>query len=578
MASLLKQTGILALLLATLPAAANPVEESWTAPYPESLVVVANDAVEGSLEVARRYMAMRDIPEGNLVRLTVSDKERIDRPTFLETIRNPLLEALLEQELISGLLGGTDTLGRREVTLIDNPIRYLVLCYGVPVRINEWKSEDFDDRALRDRTFGKSQPQVLEAFSEGPLARNVASVDSELSLLFQKNLPLTGFVPNPYFGNAEPDTVRDILRVTRLDGPSPEAVFRMLDNTRMGEATGLRGRAYVDTDGRGGAYRAGNEWMETTADLFRKLGFDLDLHPDRQTYREDARFDAPVLYAGWYNPKVNGPFTLPGFRFPPGAIAAHLHSYSADRVRSSSQRWVGPLVERGVSATFGNVAEPFLRYTHRFDGFFAALAKGWSLADAAYFSMPVLSWTQITLGDPLYRPFAVRLEEQLKNTQASTDLLADQYVLLRRIRLMEAEGQTAEARQLAARAMRSVPGPALALAYAGQLEAAGQHKEAKRQLEFFLEIPPSDSLDWGLYAAIADFLMELGEPGMALRVYRHLDSDRVPEPVRLLFLERGLKAARQAGETELARQWDLRLNPPPPPPPESPPPEKPSDS
>jgi uncharacterized protein (TIGR03790 family) len=48
-----------------------------------------------------------------------------------------------------------------------------------------------------------------------------------------------------------------------------------------------------------------------------------------------------VLYFGWYAGAVNGPFTVPVFRFPPGAIAVHIHSYSAQSLRSDKQYWCG---------------------------------------------------------------------------------------------------------------------------------------------------------------------------------------------------------------------------------------------
>jgi len=40
-----------------------------------------------------------------------------------------------------------------------------------------------------------------------------------------------------------------------------------------------------------------------------------------------------ALYYGWYAGNVAGPFSQPGFKFVPGAIAAHIHSYSAATLR-----------------------------------------------------------------------------------------------------------------------------------------------------------------------------------------------------------------------------------------------------
>jgi tetratricopeptide (TPR) repeat protein len=91
--------------------------------------------------------------------------------------------------------------------------------------------------------------------------------------------------------------------------------------------------------------------------------------------------------------------------FMPGAIAYHLHSYSAQTIRSTNSHWVGPLLARGVTATLGCVAEPYLDQTPDVGTFFARLLSGASLGEAAYAAQPSLSWQTTVVGDPLYRPF-----------------------------------------------------------------------------------------------------------------------------------------------------------------------------
>lgn len=549
------------LLFLPLPAMAQP-----TVAEPDSVVVVANEAVDGSLRVARAYLRRRAIPEENLIRIKAPEGEKISRETYIAQVHNPILEALLKTGIVDALEGSPDPFGRMTVSVLANSARYLVLCYGVPTHVRGVPSEELDDTIIREKQFSATQANLLEAFAKGRLAKNEASVDSELSLLLRRDVPMTGFVPNPYYNNRQPGDVRDILKVTRLDGPSPEAVIRMLDNTLEGEENGLKGRAYVDEDGRGAGYEMGNSWLAGTAQVFKALGYDLSHDTARPTFGEDARMDAPVLYAGWYARDVNGPFALPGFQFPPGAVAAHLHSYSASPLRSTNRGWVGPLVERGVSATFGNTAEPYLRFTHQFNLFFAALAEGWNFADAAYFALPALSWPNLSIGDPLYRPFASRLEEQWEAIGHPLHILSDQYVVLRRINLLEAAGQTQEAMRLANRGMRETPGPALALKRALLIEETGRPEEARDKLAFISELRPSDSMDWGLYARIADALLRLGDAKAALRIYRNLEKQRMPEKVQLAFLERGIQAAEQAGKSRLAIEWRTRVTPPPPPP------------
>lgn len=550
-----------AALLLCLPASLHANEDP---PFidPASVVVVANKAVPDSLQVAHRYLELRSIPERNLLLLDTLPGERISRKAFRQQIRNPLLRLLAENEFISGLERDPDDFGRSAMTLFKRPaFRYLVLCYGVPARITEEKSPDFDDAPLRTKAF-KENNQILQAFAEGPLARNEASVDTELALLLKSDVPFTGFVPNPLFQEQDRSTGTDVLRVTRLDGPSAEAVILMIRNGLRAEQSGLRGRAYVDEDGRKGNYASGNDWLRKTTTVFSKLAFDLSHDTDRATFSNDARFDAPALYAGWYARSLNGPFTLPGFRFPPGAVAAHLHSFSASPIRSTDKGWVGPLVERGVSATFGNVAEPYLRYTHHFHLFFAALAEGWTFAEAAYFALPALSWQGVAIGDPLYRPFAKRLPEQLEAIEDPAAILENQYVALRRINQLLSADQPDQARKLATRAMRDTPGPALALRRAQLLLDHEEPAQARKALDFFTRLPPTDSSQWGLYAAMADFLLQLDDADSALQLYQLVLEKDLPDDLRLNFLRRAIPAANKAGRRELADDWQDIVNPP----------------
>ena len=194
---------------------------------------------------------------------------------------------------------------------------------------------------------------------------------------------------------------------------------RLVDHALVAERTGLAGRAYVDI---GGIHPDGDRWLESTAKQLAELGFDLDVDRDPTTLPVTARFDAPALYFGWYANDLNGPFALPSFQFPPGAIALHIHSYSARTVRSATEAWCGPLVARGVTATVGNVFEPYLQLTHDPSLLLRALARGMTFGEAATYAIPALSWQGVAIGDPLYRPFAVPLATQLSDLRASCRL------------------------------------------------------------------------------------------------------------------------------------------------------------
>ena len=217
----------------------------------------------------------------------------------------------------------------------------------------------------------------------------------------------------------------------------------------------------------------GDGWLENVVTQLAALGFDTSVDRESATMPVTARIDAPVLYFGWYASDLNGPFALPGFQFPPGAIAIHIHSFSANTLRVSNSGWTGPLIARGVTATVGNVYEPYLQFTHRPNLFLRALARGATLVDAAYYSLQALSWQAILIGDPLYRPFAISGEQQIQNLAQLPPRLVG-YAVLRRMRQLDDAKRSGEATALAVVAQHDAPSLAVGLEAANLLEACGR--------------------------------------------------------------------------------------------------------
>lgn len=64
------------------------------------------------------------------------------------------------------------------------------------------------------------------------------------------------------------------------------------------------------------------------------------------------------------------------------------------------------MLEEGVAATLGPVAEPYLQSFPPPDDFFPLLLRGQQPLLEVYFrTLPSVSWMQILIGDPLYTPF-----------------------------------------------------------------------------------------------------------------------------------------------------------------------------
>ena len=199
-----------------------------------------------------------------------------------------------------------------------------------------------------------------------------------------------------------------LLLVARLDGPTAAIARGLVDKAREAERDGLWGRAYFDARGiREGGYLPGDEWIRKAAETTRRFGFETVLDDTAPTFSAGFPLSQIGLYAGWYDGTVSGPFTRESVEFLPGAVAYHLHSFSAHTLRTADKHWCGPLLARGATATMGCVEEPFLAGTPDLGVFFHRLtAAGWTFGEAAYAAQGSLSWQTTIVGDPLYHPFA----------------------------------------------------------------------------------------------------------------------------------------------------------------------------
>lgn len=497
------------------------------------VVILANASDRDSLRIARQYAAARGVPAANIFALPLPSAETIEWRDFLAELWHPLLAELVRTGWIDAVpMRLTDLVGRTKYAPHAHRITALVVCRGVPLRIAH------DPGRMPLPSSPSAPPAAREA-----AATNAGAVDSELSLLASPNYPIQGFVPNPLFHRSRPGRLEldQVIRVSRLDGPTVADAMALVDRALEAEHAGLRGRAYVDLADR---EPRGNRWFEAVLAQLRAEHFPVDSDPAPSPFPPGARFDAPVLYFGWYAADACGPFTLPGFRFPSGAIAYHLHSFSAATVRSATAGWVGPLVARGVTATMGNVYEPFLTFCHRPDLFLQRLRAGDTLVEAAYFALPVLSWQQVLIGDPLYRPFPAGRREPAASGG---------YAALQRMQVLIDARRPDEAEAVAEAAGRIQPDLAVALGLARLRCDRGDREGAARALA--LRPGPLAADQWGLAREVAVLLAELGQPGPAVEFWRTLFRQPLPDTLRQAWLAQAAEVAAAAGEESLAAEW-----------------------
>ncbi|MBS0661730.1 MAG: TIGR03790 family protein [Verrucomicrobia bacterium] len=515
-------------------------------PLAARVVLLANRDDPGSVEIARHYAEVRGVPAGNIFALSMPAAETITWDEFVGRIWRPLQDELVRRKWIDAIsMDLTDEVGRRKQAIAGHRIAFLVVCRGVPLRIAHDSARCQPTRGLPD------QPSFQT---------NQAAVDSELSLLAVNESAINGFVPNPLFRRERPapgESAR-VVKVSRLDGPTAADAAALVDRAVAAERTGLAGRAYVD---QAGGRPEGDEWLRVVAGEARALGLDTDVEVTPETYGAGARFDAPALYFGWYTPHLNGPFALPGFMFPPGAIAVHIHSFSAETLRSGETGWCGPLLARGVTATVGNVFEPYLQLLHRPDLLLRALARGERFGDAAYYALPVLSWQSIAIGDPLYRPFAVSVADQWSH-RARLPATLRPYVVLRRAHELERANQPVAARALRETELEAHPSLPLALAVAADRELAGDRAGAVGALK---RVEPADQWpadEWGAVHEAAARSMRDGAPALAVTFFAQLLDPDAPLPVdlRQVWLAEAVAAAQAAGDETRGAAWSRELD------------------
>jgi uncharacterized protein (TIGR03790 family) len=394
--------------------AAAQAAENWA----DRLLVVANRRIPDSVALAQYYAERRGIATNRIFLVDAPQQMEITRRDFNETLRDPIDRHLQTRGWLV-----RDPQG----AVVRNDCWLLVLCYGVPLKIAA-------DPELREPEADKMRPQMR---------RNEAAVDSELARLPSLASPVTGPLPNP-FHRMEffPPYTRLMMLVGRVDGPTAGVARALVDRALAVETTGLMGRAYFDARG------AQEPHLKETDDSLRgackaalRAGIESVIDERETVFPADYPMSDVALYAGWYSEAMAGALGRPTFRFRPGAIAYHIHSFSATFLNAN---WVGPCLARGAGAGIGFVYEPYLNFVADPKTFVEKLLQGCNFVESAYAATPVLSWQQTCVGDPLYRPFPFPAEEQIEQIEAANH--PDKaWGCVRRANLLAAAGKEPEA-------------------------------------------------------------------------------------------------------------------------------------
>ena len=395
---------------------------------PDEILIIVNSDISESVEIAKYYCKKRVVPKSNILKLSLGAelKDTITRKDYQEKLAQPLRKKIAEREFASRIDSEPFS------TPFASPVRCLLTTYGVPFKVaargqlddeqkllKQLKKEEgelVEQLSLLDKNKSAAQSKVINRkliLLRSQIDRIVgketnASVDSELAMVMFDNYELYRWQPNT-LNNKFSFWDFKTLMVSRLDGPGGfETAKGLIDKALLAEKNGLKGIAYIDSGysitRKGESVFAGfdQSLKNLAAQMKRKSLMQVKQEKTAKLFEPNSCPDA-AIYCGWYSLKKY----VDAFDFAAGAIGYHIASLEAVDLRNAnSNQWCPAMLQDGITATIGAVAEPYLQAFPKPNEFFAELFNGRCLVEAYSRTKPFNSWQLLLIGDPLYTPFA----------------------------------------------------------------------------------------------------------------------------------------------------------------------------
>jgi uncharacterized protein (TIGR03790 family) len=403
---------------------------------PDEILVIANSDVAASLQIAQYYCAKRAVPESNILALPLGAglSDTITRDNYEKKLAEPIRKKLFALKSAGKTQPGLHLWqSQTQKTVAENPIKCLLTTYGVPIKVGRRKTlKGREDKLRQLQKLAEQEKRKIELLEQSGLPDSAeqkkkisrklahlqsridyivgketnASVDSELSMVLFGEYELYRWQPNR-LNNGVPGLGYNTLMVCRLDGPGPKIVEGLVDKALKAERWGLWGFAYIDSRGIANdkaPYSSGH-FDQSLRDLalLTRLQTKISVKEERtENLFAPASCPLTAIYCGWYSLKNY----IDAFDFIDGAVGYHISSWEAVNLRDpNSSQWCPAMLKKGITATLGAVAEPYLHSFPEPRAFFAELFDGHCIVEAYYHTKPFNSWQLILIGDPLYRPF-----------------------------------------------------------------------------------------------------------------------------------------------------------------------------
>jgi uncharacterized protein (TIGR03790 family) len=388
---------------------------------PREILIIVNGHIPESREVAQYYCKARGVPKANILSLPLGPKlsDTISRHDYERYLAQPIRDEFDTRHLFGKIkclltvYGVPIKVGPRGPLTEQAGIRERLQALAERIKSKIERLKQDKKAAAGEREQAGRQLKVVQAQIDRIDGRETqASVDSELSMALFDSYELYRWQPNALNKDADDflDLASRTLMVSRLDGPSEAIAEGLVDKAIAAEKTGLRGTAYIDSRGIHGKSLYAH-YDQSLRDLATFLREETDMPVrEEQTPKLFAPGTCPrtALYCGWYSLK----HYVDAFDFVDGAVGYHIASFEAVNLRDpNSSQWCPAMLEDGITATLGAVAEPYLHSFPEPKAFFEELWKGRCLVEAYYRTKAFNSWQLVLIGDPLYRPFKNRSKQ-----------------------------------------------------------------------------------------------------------------------------------------------------------------------
>ncbi|MCK5225308.1 MAG: TIGR03790 family protein [Planctomycetes bacterium] len=394
---------------------------------PDEILIIANSDISESVEIAKYYCKKRVVPKSNVISLSLGDelKDTITRKDYQEKLAQPIRKKIAVREFASRIDSEPFS------APFASPVRCLLTTYGVPFKVAARGRLDDEQKLLKQ--LKKEEGELVEQLSLLDKNKSVlqskivnrklillrsqidrivgketnASVDSELAMVMFDNYELYRWQPNTLNSKFSFWDFKTLM-VSRLDGPGGfETAKGLIDKALLTEEAGLKGIAYIDSGysmirkGEGVFAGFDQSLKNLAAQIKRKSLMQLKQEKTAKLFEPNSCPNTAV-YCGWYSLKKY----VDSFDFVAGAIGYHIASLEAVDLRNAdSSQWCPAMLQDGITATLGAVAEPYLRAFPKPNEFFAELFNGRCLVEAYSRTKPFNSWQMLLIGDPLYTPF-----------------------------------------------------------------------------------------------------------------------------------------------------------------------------